>query len=67
MEKRKNAIFRIREERHRTSLINRSRNEYKTEKIRQLSLLESKNIKDVINEKKYETIEEKRVKTDKIK
>jgi len=49
MEKRKNAIFRIREERHRTSLINRSRNEYKTEKIRQLSLIESKNIKDVIN------------------
>jgi hypothetical protein len=45
MEKRKNAIFRIREDRNRASIINRSRNEYKTEKIRQMSLIESKNIK----------------------
>ena len=53
MEKKKNTIFRIREDRHRASLVNRSRNEYKTEKLRQLSLIESKNIKEVINEKKY--------------
>ena len=56
MEKRKNMIFRIREDRNRASLLNRSRNYYKTEKIRKMSLLESKIIKDCIDEKKYETI-----------
>jgi hypothetical protein len=67
LEKRKNTIFRIREEKNRASLLNRSRNEYKTEKLRQMSLLESKIIKDCMDERKYETIEAKKSRADKVK
>ena len=39
LEKKKNSIFRIRNEKNRLTLLNKSRNEYNSQKMRQMSLL----------------------------
>ena len=67
LQKKKDTIFRIREEKHKASMINRSRNEYKHERLRQMSLVESKILQNLKDEKKSQTIEVKRNTAEKVR
>ena len=63
LQKKRESIFRIREDRHRPSVYN----QYRTEKLRQMSYFDSKRLKEAINLEKSYTIDAKRSKADQVR
>ena len=66
LEKRRNSIFRIREEKRRASLLNQSRKQHRTMQLRQMSLYEGGGHTHK-NESKYATIEENRNRAERVR
>ena len=67
LQRKRDIVFRIREGRSRTNSLHNSIDKYRTEKLRQLSLLEEKHFRDALTEKKNQTLEVKRSRADKVR
>ena len=67
LQRKRDAIFRIREDRNRAHSFNNSVGKYRTEKFRQMSMLEDQHFREALSEKQSQTLEVKRSRADKVR
>ena len=67
LQRKRDVVFRIREGRSRNNSLHQSIDKYRTEKLRQMSLLDEKHFQHALAEKKNQTLEVKRSRADKVR